>query len=75
MYLSSERRLVLLFKEKDLNIVMGVALLISFSLILYPIIFEQFYPSVREMLLPITVLTLTLNYILEVFMGKITSRA
>ena len=38
----------MLFKEKDLNIVMGVALLISFSLILYPIIFEQFYPSVRE---------------------------
>lgn len=54
---------------------MGVALAINLSLILYPIIFEQLYPSLREMLLPLTILVLTFNYILEIFKGKIISCA
>jgi len=62
-------------KDKDLDIVMGVALAINLSLILYPIIFEQLYPSVREMLLPITILLLTFNYLLKIFKGKMISCA
>jgi len=62
-------------KNKDLYIVMGVALALNLSLILYPIIFEQLYPSVREMFLPLVVLLLTFSYLFEIFKGKIIGRA
>lgn len=52
------------------DIIVTVALLISFSLILHPVIFEQDYPTARELFFPIVLVLLTISHIVIVIEKK-----